>query len=91
MTHKAGLDEHPAGLRHPGGRPRREIDLGQVRALRAERVPLRQIARELGVGYGTLHRAVHGLGGSPEAIQDSAADIAGKHRTAPATAAQEAL
>lgn len=39
------------------GRPRQLVDLGQVILLRAQGLSWRQIARRLGVGYGTVRRA----------------------------------
>ncbi len=40
------------------GRPRRSIDLEQVSLLRAQGLSVRQIARLLGLGYGTVWRAM---------------------------------
>lgn len=40
------------------GRPRRHVDLERARALLAEGRAERDVARELGVGYGTLRRAL---------------------------------
>jgi len=39
------------------GRPRRPVDAGRVRELRAQGWSWAQIARELGAGLGTVHRA----------------------------------
>ena len=39
------------------GRPRKPVDANKVVELRAQRVPWRAIARELGVGIGTVRRA----------------------------------
>ena len=38
------------------GRPRQPVDPGQVILLRAQGLSWRQIARRLGVGYGTVRR-----------------------------------
>jgi DNA invertase Pin-like site-specific DNA recombinase len=40
------------------GRPRRHIDVERVRSLLAQGYAERTVARELGVGYGTLRRAL---------------------------------
>jgi DNA invertase Pin-like site-specific DNA recombinase len=40
------------------GRPRRHVDVERARALLAEGCVERDVARELGVGYGTLRRAL---------------------------------
>ncbi len=40
------------------GRPRRSIDLEQVKELRAQGLSCRQIARRMGLGYGTVWRAM---------------------------------
>jgi DNA invertase Pin-like site-specific DNA recombinase len=40
------------------GRPRRHVDVERARELLAEGRPERAVARELGVGYGTLRRAL---------------------------------
>lgn len=40
------------------GRPRRHVDVDRARALLAEGRAEREVARELGVGYGTLRRAL---------------------------------
>jgi DNA invertase Pin-like site-specific DNA recombinase len=41
-----------------GGRPRARVDIGRALALRGAGKPLRAIATELGVGLGTLSRAL---------------------------------
>ena len=54
---KAGLE----AARRRGskiGRPRRRVDVDRARELRAGGMTLRQTAEELGVGAGTLHRAL---------------------------------
>ncbi len=40
------------------GRPKRQVDPAAIRALRARGATLDAIARELGVGKGTVHRAL---------------------------------
>jgi DNA invertase Pin-like site-specific DNA recombinase len=40
------------------GRPHTRVDVARARAMRAEGKPLREIAAVLGVGLGTLHRAL---------------------------------
>jgi len=42
--------------KRPGGRPRRDVDLSRVRELLDQGTSLRQAARQLGLGYGTIHR-----------------------------------
>ncbi len=49
------------GSKHPGGRPRKAIDAGELRRLLEEGRSLRQIAAELGRGYGTVRRAAQAL------------------------------
>jgi hypothetical protein len=39
------------------GRPKREVDAGQIGDLRAKGFSWRQIAKEMGLGYGTARRA----------------------------------
>lgn len=75
MPNKGALSERPTESKHPGGRPRRQVDLERVRRLQAANVPLREIARRLGIGYGTLHRAVRMLRVDPELIQNSTAEV----------------
>jgi DNA invertase Pin-like site-specific DNA recombinase len=58
-----------------GGRPRRQVDPERVQQLQAANVPLREIARRLGIGYGTLCRAVRTLRNDPELIQNPAAEV----------------
>jgi len=43
--------------RHPGGRPRKEIDREELKRLRREGRSLREIARILKRGYGSVYRA----------------------------------
>jgi hypothetical protein len=68
-----------ATARHAGGRPRKEIDAGELRRLLEEGRSLRQIAAQLGRGYGSVHRAAKALGHDAldpklaEAIQNPAA------------------
>jgi DNA invertase Pin-like site-specific DNA recombinase len=63
---KAGM---AAAARRPGvriGRPPARVDLGRVAELRAEGRSLREVARELGVGPATIHRAISA--GDPKGI-----------------------
>lgn len=54
---KAGLERaRRQGVRL--GRPRVRVDLDRVEELRTKGIPLRQIAKDMGVGYGTLCRAL---------------------------------
>jgi DNA invertase Pin-like site-specific DNA recombinase len=55
-----------------GGRPRRALDWAEVQRLQAEGLSLRQIARRLHAGYGTVHRLTRGPQGDPELIQNPA-------------------
>ena len=50
------------GTKHTGGRPRREIDAGELKRLLEDGRSLRQIAKDLGRGYGTVYRAARNLG-----------------------------
>jgi uncharacterized protein YerC len=50
-----------AAVKHPGGRPRKEINLDELKRLLEEGRSLRQIAAELGRGYGTVRRAAQAL------------------------------
>ncbi len=56
---------------HPGGRPRKEVSDEELRRLLKEGRSLRQIARLLACGYGTVHRAAKRLPDMSEAIQNS--------------------
>ena len=58
--------------KHPGGRPRRQVDLTEVGRLLAEGHFLRQTARRMGLGYGTLPRATQVVERDPKLIQNSA-------------------
>jgi len=62
MIRKAAFDERPAGPRRPGGRPRREVDLDKATALLEAGSSIREVARRLGLGYGTLFTAVRAAG-----------------------------
>jgi DNA invertase Pin-like site-specific DNA recombinase len=42
------------------GRPRRFVPIGQVQDLRQKGLSYRKIARSLGLGYGTVRRALMG-------------------------------
>jgi transposase len=57
------------------GRPRRHVDTGQLRRLRDQGYSLRQAARELGLGYGTVHRAVQSLKSQPGLIQNPVGEV----------------
>jgi len=58
------------GQKHPGGRPRRNVDAEQVKAMRAAGFSFRQIARQLRLGYGTIRRAAQARSSSPELSQN---------------------
>lgn len=62
----------PATDKHPGGRPRRPVDLAQVGRLLSEGHSLRQTARRLRVGYGTVHKAIRDAGGRLQVIENCA-------------------
>ncbi len=49
------------GTKHSGGRPRKEIDTGELKRLLEEGRSLRQIAKKLARGYGTVYRAAQRL------------------------------
>ena len=64
--------------RHAGGRPRKQLDIRELKRLLDEGRSLRQIARDLRCGYGTVYRAAkafHGAGDPKltEVIQNPAA------------------
>lgn len=61
--------------RKRGGRPRRVLHLVEVQRLQAEGLSLRQIARRLHAGYGTVHRLTRGQQGDPELIQNPATSV----------------
>jgi DNA invertase Pin-like site-specific DNA recombinase len=78
----AGLDyarEHGTKSGRAVGRPKRIFDRDQVLRLRARGLSLRSIARELGLGLGTVVRTLRGHP-SPAASSDLSADLC---RTAP--------
>ena len=56
--------------KHPGGRPRRPVDLAEVGRLLAEGHSLRQTARRMCLGYGTIHKAVRDAGGRLVVIEN---------------------
>jgi transposase len=56
--------------RRAGGRPRVDVDPARVRELLAQGVSVREIARRLRRGYGTIQRAVQALGKASEVIQN---------------------
>jgi len=74
MIGKGALPEHPTEGKHSGGRPRRKVDLERVRQLQGANVPLREIARRLGIGHGTLYRAVRTVPSDPQLIQNPVAE-----------------
>lgn len=57
-----------------GGRPRRQVDVEQVKRLRAQGHSWREIACQLGLGYGTIHRAVRSTKSQPHVIQNPVAE-----------------
>jgi len=71
LTEPSVFGRVPAPGRHPGGRPRRPVDLTEIRTLLAEGLSLRQTARRMGLGYGTLYRAAQAAERGPTLIQDS--------------------
>jgi hypothetical protein len=64
--------------RHPGGRPRKEIDRDELKHLLKAGHSLRKIGRILDRGYGSVYRAVKALSHAendtkpPDAIQNRA-------------------
>lgn len=50
----------PSPRRRPGGRPKRIVDIDEARRLLRAGRSLRQTAETMRLGYGTLHRALHG-------------------------------
>jgi hypothetical protein len=65
-------------VNHPGGRPRRQVDPEQIVVLLQQGESLREIARRLHLGYGTLHRVVQAMRHwrePPDLIQNSARGI----------------
>ena len=59
---KDGLDharQHGTRSGRPIGRPRRELEASQVAKLRDRGWSYRRIADELGIGLGTVTRALH--------------------------------
>lgn len=65
---KADKNPH-AGNR--GGRPRRVLDADEIQRLISAGVPLREIARRLHAGYGTVYR----MATRPQLIQNPATDV----------------
>jgi DNA invertase Pin-like site-specific DNA recombinase len=60
---------------HPGRPPRNDVDPVRVKLLRAEGHSFRQIARDLGAGYGTVRRALSAVANvSPELSQNPVAE-----------------
>ena len=60
--------------KRPGGRPRRDVDLSRVRELLDQGTSLRQAARQLGLGCGTIHRAARSLKSQSDVIQNPIAE-----------------
>mgnify|MGYP001559323785 FL=1 len=58
-----------------GGRPRRQVDGDRIRALAAQGCGLRKIARETGLGYGTVHRILRRREEAPAVIQNPLAGV----------------
>jgi len=58
-----------------GGRPRRALDPVEIERLKSEGLSLRQIARRLRAGYGTVYRMARGPRPDPELIQNPATDV----------------
>lgn len=54
----------------PSGRPRRHVELAQVQQLRLQGLSLRQISRNIGLGYGTVRRALSSGADSSELSQN---------------------
>jgi len=53
--------ESPAPRKHPGGRPRKDIDSGVLMRLLGEGNSIRETARMMKRGYGSVHRALQAL------------------------------
>lgn len=49
----------PTIPRNRGGRPRRVLDASEIQRLMGEGLSIRQIARRLHAGYGTVYRLAH--------------------------------
>jgi DNA invertase Pin-like site-specific DNA recombinase len=64
--------------KHPGGRPRKEVNREELKRLLQEGHSLREIGRILKRGYGSVYRAAKDLSHAeadpkpPDAIQNSA-------------------
>ena len=90
---RAGIDyarAHGTKSGRPLGRPRRIFDRLAVGRLRAEGLSFRQIAGKVGVGYGTVLRAVQRPGGASGVIQNPTASIVGVGQDKPALTAAAA-
>ena len=74
MIGKGALPERPAENKHPGGRPRRQVDVEQVKRLRAQGHSWREIARQLRLGYGTVYEAVQPRTTRKEVIENCTAE-----------------
>jgi DNA invertase Pin-like site-specific DNA recombinase len=57
-----------------GGRPRRQVDVEQVKRLRAQGHSWREIARQLRLGYGTVYEAVQPRTARKEVIENCTAE-----------------
>jgi transposase len=51
------------------------VDLAEVDRLLAEGHSLRAMARRMGLGFGTIHKAVRGTGGPSAVIENSKAVV----------------
>jgi DNA invertase Pin-like site-specific DNA recombinase len=70
----AELATKGADTKHPGGRPRRQVDVEQVKRLRAQGHSWREIARQLRLGYGTVYEAVQPRTTRKEVIENCTAE-----------------
>ena len=57
------------------GRPRRNVDVERTKNPLSTGTGLREIARQLRLGYGTVHRIVRGAKSPAEVIQKSSAEV----------------
>jgi len=69
------MTEGIAGARPMGGRPRRaDITPERIRQLRERGLSLRQIARQVRAGYGTVRKALHEATGAPQPSENPTAE-----------------
>lgn len=62
--------------RHRGGRPRRnDVTPSHVSALRGRGLSLRQIARQLRAGYGTVRKALQASGSASDLSENPKAEV----------------